>query len=174
LKVLGPPLERVALAMLSTMEEEAVAVLDARTNQVGELRKKKRRCEEEVDRVGKALSMHNTAYIAMFQAGKEAFHIHKAARAAVHRAQEEGVKDMSRLTAALTSAEEDLKRMTSWCVTSRTDAQLLEEKYEKDMELLKGVESDIARVSLPLVAQPPVHSEVRDLKAAIQLLSTWM
>jgi hypothetical protein len=174
LKLLNPSLQRIVAAMTTVTEEEALSLGSGRSIHVRGLRKKKVCYKEDVDRVRKALAMHNSVYTNMWRAGKKAFCARREACKALHRPEEKGATDIVRLAAAHKTAEEELKYITSWCVSSRIDAKLLEEKYANNMARLKDLEADIFRSSLPPAVEARGDSRVADLKATIQLLSTWM
>jgi hypothetical protein len=122
--------------------------------------------------VAEALSMHNLAYRGMFRAGKESLRAHKLAQEALHRAHRDEVVDTVRLVGLEQIAEVNLKRITTWCVASQFDAQVLAEKYAEDKSILKSLESDIARVSLPLPREATIDLRVTDLEVAIQFFSS--
>jgi hypothetical protein len=124
--------------------------------------------------VAKVFSMYNTVYRDMWKMGKDSFRVHREAREALHRVHESGSGDIAMLRAAVKTTENDLKRITSWCVTSCLDTQLLEERNTDALEALKRVESDIATVSQPPPSQPPSDLRLSDLQATIQVFSIWL
>jgi uncharacterized Rmd1/YagE family protein len=74
--------------------------------------------------------------------------------------------DVVRLAAAVRTVETDLKRITSWCVASRFNAQVLEEKYAEESSKLKSLAIDIVTVSHTPPPQPTLDSRVSNLDVA--------
>jgi hypothetical protein len=126
--------------------------------------------------VSRALSLFTSqVYSGMFKCGAQAFRAHKRAKLELDKALTSNCSDtvFANLTAIEDTCLMNLRRLTEWCMTARKSMDMLQARYEEELEAAKALDIEIEKLQKEKGASVPVKdTRTSDVQAFWDFMST--
>lgn len=179
MKLLAPSIFRLCNVVLSALEEEDVATVNAvedlRATTLGMLKNRRACSIEELERLHSALSLQEDIFNGMFKCGEEAVAGRKKAKTELKEAVEANRKAsvIENLTANEENSYRNIRQFVQWCTIAKKAKDNLQTRCNEEEMALSEVENDIQEVeALHVSGTRTADSRSSDVEAFMLFVSS--